>query len=889
MLIRRVLAGLRNLFRGGSAGADLDDELRAYLQAAIDERIAAGMSPADAAHAARVEMGSLAALKDRVHDVGWEATLESVWQDVRYAVRVLRKAPGFSAAAVLTLALGIGLNTLIFSVVDATLLRPLPFPDADRLVTVWKGAINDSSSRNVVSAPDYRDWKTESRSFTDMALFDSAGRGYALTGGGEPEQVSGVRVTAGFFSVLGVQPMLGRIFRPDEEQQGRDGVVILSYGLWIRRYAADRAIVGKTIQVDGAPRTVVGVMPRDFAFQFWSGPRQLWVPMGWTTSDAADRSANSFVCLARLASGVTIERARQEMDTIGRSLAATYPSVEAGQTVRLIPLSDVDIDAARVTLYALFAAVGLVLLIACANVANLMLARAASRGREMTIRRALGAGRARIVRQLLTESLLLGAVGGLLGLVLALAGTSGLLNLLPGYIVGLPGRAIGGALGLNLVVVAFTFAISLLSGGLFGLAPAIATFRTGLANAMNDAARGSTGGRGRLRYVLVASEVALTLVVLAGAAVMVVSIARLLNVDPGLDPRHVAVMDISLPQEALYYGPPTDVGFCSGLEDHVGALPGVRAVSAIAHLPLSNTGAGRAVTIEGRPDPGPGRGDGADYSVACPGILRTLGIRLAAGREFTRRDTTSSPGVALINETMATRFWPHEDAVGKRFKIGPFGSDSPWLTVVGVFADVHHWGLDSEIRPSFLRPYTQAGWPFMTIVAKTTPPPAALTSTIKGALQVVEPAHPVSDIRTMEDVVETSVSSRRFPMLLLSGFAVMAIVLAAVGIAGVVGYTVVQRTQEIGIRMALGAQAHDVLGLVLGQSIRWTFVGIGIGLAASVALLRFLTSLLYGVTPTDPRILAGVSVVLLAVACAASVLPARRASRVDPVSTLRGE
>jgi putative ABC transport system permease protein len=812
--------------------------------------------------------------------------MERFLGDIRYAVRTWIRSPGFAFTSVLTLALGIGVNTTMFSVVNATLLQPPPFPDPDRLVTVWKGRIDNPKNLNIVSMPNYRDWKADSHVFEAIALFDSAGRGYNLTSGGEPEQVSGLRVTASFFPVLGVPPMLGRTFRAEEEEPGRDRVVVLSHGLWTRRYRADPAIVGSTIQVDGAAFTVVGVMPPDFVFQFWSAPRQLWVPAGWTRGDQS-RGANSFVSIARLKPGVSLADARGEMDVIGRALAASYPDANAGQTVRVVPMSEYGNQPLRAPLYTMLGVVGFVLLIACVNVANLMLARAASRGRELSIRRALGAGRRRLVQQLLTESVLLACTGGVCGLFLAVWGTRAAVAILPSYLQNVPLHR-PGEIRVDTTVLLFTSMVSILSGLVFGLAPALAWFRRD-GDPLTESARGSTSGKSRLRYGLVASEVALTLVVLAGAGMMIMSVARILGVDPGLDPRNVLVLQMSLPQEDLYNGPPGHPRFCDDLGERVGSVPGVASVSAMAHVPLSGGGAGRGLAIEGQPDPGPDRQPGAGYSVACPDILRTMGIRLIAGREFTVRDTVNAPGVALINESMAARFWPNQDAVGHRFKIGRVGSDNPWLTVVGVFRDIRHWGLDSEPGPSFLRPYSQAAWPSMSIVAKTASAPLPFVTPIKAALRAIEPNQPVSTVRTMEDIVGNSVASRRFPMILLSGFALLALVLSAVGIAGVVGYSVVQRTPEIGVRVALGAGTGDVLRLMLGHSLSWTLGGVAAGLALSFGLLQLLRTLLFGVTPTDPVVLAGVSMLLVAVAMAASYVPARRAMQVDPVTALRRE
>ena len=518
---------------------------------------------------------------------------------------------------------------------------------------------------------------------------------------------------------------------------------------------------------------------------------------------------------------------------------------------------------------------------------NLLLARAASRSRELAVRSALGAGRRRIVRQLLTESLVLAAVGGAAGLLLAYWGVGALLPWLPGNIRNVPFRTVD-RINIDTGVLAFTSLVALGSGLLFGLAPALASYRTGLNHALRESSRGFAGdGRSRLRYGLVASEIALTLVVLAGAGVMLVSVARLLRVDPGLDPRNVLVLQMSLPQDNLYYGPPGNPRFCEALREQVGSIPGVVSVSAMAHLPLSGANAGRGLAIEGRPDPGPRNQPGAGYSVACPDILKTMGMTLRAGREFTVRDTLESPGVVLINESFAQRHWPGEEAVGKRFKIGRAGSDAPLLTVVGVYKNVRHNGLDSDEVPHFLRPYQQSGWPVMSIVVRTPSALQGFTAPVKRALTVVEPEQPVSAVRTMEEIVGRSVASRRFPMLLLSGFALLALVLAAIGIAGVVGYSVVQRTPEIGVRIALGAQRRDLLRLILGHSLVWALCGIAVGIAGAVGLLRLLGSLLYGVTAGDPWVLGTVSVILLGVALVASYVPARRAMRVDAVSALR--
>jgi len=811
--------------------------------------------------------------------------------DIRYAIRMWSRSPGFVAIAVSTLALGIGANTTMFSIVNATLLRPLAYPDPDRLVVLWEGRASDPdpNTYNIFSLPDYRDLKARSRTLSEVAIFDSGGSGYNLTSSGEPEQVSGVRVTASFFKVLGVSPFLGRNFTEDEEQPGRDRVVILSYGLWTRRYGADRTLVGRPITINGTAYTVAGVMPAGFQFQFWSGERQLWVPGGWTVGDQ-ERGSHSFLCIGRMKPGATLEQTRAEVDTIGRAISKENPAQLPDGTVRLEALQETGVADLKSGLTLMLAVVGFVLLIACVNVANLMLARAAGRSRELAIRAAIGASARRIIRQLLTESLVLSAVGGAAGILLAVWGTSLIVPLLPAEVRFAPMRP-ADQIGVDWMVLAFTAAISIASGLFFGLAPAVASLRSDLNHPLKDSARGSTGsGRATVRHALVAAEVALTLVVLAGAGLMVASLGRLLRVDPGLDPKNVLVMELSLPQENLYYGPPLHRQFCAQLDQHVSAVPGVVSVSAIAHLPLGGGSAGRGVAIEGRPDPDPANAPGASYTVACPNVLRTLGIRLVGGREFTDRDAVGAPGVVLINETMAKKYWPNEDPVGKRLQIGTrVDPAEDWLTIVGVFADVRHRGLDRTTPPVLMRPYNQAAWPWMSVVTRTASAPASFEGPVKRALRIVEPQLPVSFVNTMETIIGDSVSSRRFAMRLLTGFALLALVLAAVGIAGVVSYSVTQRTQEIGIRLALGAQPRDVVRLILRSSLRWTLVGLVVGLVSALALGRYMETLVFEVKPTDPFVLAAVSVVLLSVALLAAYLPAREATGVDPVTALRSE
>ena len=807
--------------------------------------------------------------------------------DIRYGIRQLGKNRGFAAVAVVTLALGMAANTVIFTVTNATILKKLPFRDPDRLVLVWETFGRNSSNFNIVSAPNYWDIAKQNHVFENIAIFDSAGRGYNLAPTGEsrePEQVSGLRVSSTFFDVLGVQPFLGRNFLPQEEELGKSRVVILSYGLWKRRYDADRSLVGKTIRMDGEDFTVVGVMPPDFRWQFWSGPRQLWVPVGYTETDKG-RDDNSFVSCARLKPGVTLAQARSEMAAIGTGLSGQYPNDLPNMSATVQPMAEADMSDVRTTMLALFAAVGFVLLIACVNVANLLLARGAVRQKEFALRRALGAGGVRIVRQLLTESVLLAFLGGVLGLLLAWWTTSALPSVLPGSLLFLPLRDLA-SLPIDGQVFGFAFVVSLLTGIIFGLIPAISTIRGEIGSPLQEAGRGASGARSHLRHALVASEVALALVVLCGAGLMIASLSRVLGVDPGLDPKNVITMQMSLPQAIIYNGPPDHPLFCRNMDEHVSGVPGVVAAGAVAHLPFQGD-AGRGFVVEGRPDPGPQNMPGAAYSVVCPNYFRTLGVPILEGREFTHQDSIGAPGVIVINQAMAHKYWPNENPVGRAIRLG--GSNGPRLTVVGVVKDVHNWGLDENVHPQFFRPYPQAGWPVMSVVVRTKGAPASYAPAIKAALAEVEPERPVSQVALMQDVVNGSVGSRRFPAFLLGGFAALALALAAVGIIGVVSYSVTQRTREIGIRMALGAGRTDVLKLILSGSMVWVAVGIALGIMASLGLTRLLGTLLYGVKPGNPLVLGSVSFVLTAVALLASYIPARRAVKVDPMVALRYE
>jgi predicted permease len=810
-----------------------------------------------------------------------------MWQDMRYGARMLLKNPGFTLAAILTLALGIGANTTIFSVINSLLLKPIPLPEPDRLGLVWEVQSKNPSNWNLVSAPNYLDWQRQNDVFAGMAIFDSGGKGYDLSGGGEPERVSGVRVSTNFFDVLGVKPQLGRTFLPEEETPGKHQVVVLSDGIWRSRYNADPALVGKTIKLDGETVTVIGVMPPEFQFQFWSGTRKLWVPIHYTEGDKG-RGSHSFVCLGRLKPGVTMEQASARMNTIGLALAEQYPTDNAGESASVTPIGEFGVKEQRSTWMTLLSVAGFVLLIACVNVANLLIARGAARQREFAIRSALGASRLRAVRQLLTESMLLAFAGGLSGILAAVWTNSLLLKVLPDNLSATPFRSLEN-ISIDYKVLAFNWAIACLAGLLFGLAPALIFSRRNVNESLQEGGRGVSGGGSKLRQSLVTIEVALALVVLTGAGLMVQSMIGLLNVTPGFDPKNLLALNMSLPQEDLYYSPPAHPHFAHDLQEQVGNIPGVLSVSAVSHIPVGGGMAGRGFVIEGRPDPGMENLPGAKYNIACPNYFQTMGIKLVSGREFTERDTQTAPQVIVINEALSKEYWPGDNPIGKRIKIGGFNSDNPWLTIVGVAQNVKQSGLDRQTRGEFFRPYNQAAWPMMTIVVRTVSGTAAFINPIKQALSRIEPDRGVSGIRTLEEVMHDSLGARRFPMMLLLTFSLVALLLAAVGISGVVSFSVSQRTREIGIRMALGAQKRNVLTLVLVRNMGAALLGVGVGLVASLALTRYLNDLLFEVKPMNPIALASAALLLSIVALLACYLPARRATKVDPVIALRAE
>ena len=799
-------------------------------------------------------------------------------RNIRYALRILYARPGFTAVAVVTLALGIGANTAIFSVVQSFLLAPLPFPQPDRLVMLWEAQAADPSDRYIVSAPNYLDWQRGMKAFESTGIWEQLN--FNFSGDGEAERVPGLRVSASTFAMLGVSPQIGRTFRPEEDAPGH-AVAIISDGLWRRRYGGRADIVGHAARINGKPVEIIGVMPR--SFKFVNGTTGVWMPIAFNEEDRA-RNSHSFQAAARLRPDVTLTAAKAELDTLGRALAKQYADDNNGETATLTPMSELGVLQLRPTLIALSGAVALVLLIACVNVANLLLAQASARHQEFAVRSALGASRLRLAGQVVCEGLVIALAGGVAGLGVAWAGTRTLAGVLPRSMIFVPFRDGGAGIHLDPWVLGFTALVSVTTGLLFSLAP-IAGLRRPDLKAAGD--RSTTGRLTYVRTALVATEVALALVVLVAAGLMIKSLVRLVSIDPALDPANVLVLEMALPQPD-FYGPPVRTRFCSDVNDRVAALPGVVSVGAISHLPLSGASAGRAFTIDGKTLP-PGESASAAYRLTCPGYFKSMGIRILRGRDFEPRDATQAPGAVIINEETAKRYWPNEDPVGRRIKLGrPQGPD-PWMTIVGVAADVRHFGLDQAVRREIFRPYSQAAWPVMTVVVKTASDPARYATTIRSALLGIDPDLPVARVSTMEAIGRNSTGARRFPMMLLGAFGVVALALAVVGVYGVVSYVVTQRTREIGIRVALGARRQQVLRLVVMGALRPVIAGLAIGAAAAVFAARLLGTLLYEVKPGDPAVVAGIAALLAVAAIAASLVPGARATRVDPIAVLKAE
>ena len=871
--LHRIFSLLKNFFQRARAERELDAEVRAHLGLLIDENIEAGMSVRDAHRAARVELGGIDLVKASVREVRMGALLEQVWQDSRYGVRMLRKNPGFTVVAVVTLALGIGANTAIFSVVNGVLLRPLPYRDPAHLVMMWHNNTREHKSQDWMAYQTLLDVRDENKSFQDVAGMTLQWRFGLATEEGQ-ETLQGYWISASFFSLLGVEPFRGRAFLPEEDKPGGAPAVILSHHLWQNTFGADPSILGRTVTIDNRPAPVVGVMPAGFKFM---DDADLWVPLAQNPFFArGPRSVRVVNAIARLKPAVSLPEARAEMEAIAGRLAQAYPDTNSGLDINVIQMQEQIVGKVRPALLVLLGAVGFVLLITCANMANLLVARASAREIEIGVRIALGAGRGRLVRQLLTESIVLGLAGGTAGLLLALGGLRILRSAGPAELPRMQEISVDGR------VLVFTLAASVLTGVLFGLLPAFQIFRASLRDSLKGGGRATQPG-GRTRSVLVVTEVALALVMLIGAGLMIRSFSRLMRVDPGFKADHLLTLQMDVPPA---YGPRPErrIGLYHDLFERLEALPGVKSAGGVTRLPLG-AGSSTKLEIEGRPV-APGEEPEVEFRRASTHYFQAMGISLRDGRTFTEQDGPDGLPVAVINEAAAQRFWPGENPMGRHVRfLGD--SNAPWFTIVGIVGNVKHFGLDLQAPAELYMSFDQGppGGPRLAI--RTSTDAASLIPVVRSELRAIDKQMGVSQIETMDEIVSKSTADRRFQALLLGAFAVLALVLAAVGIYGVMAYGVAQRTHELAIRIALGAQHTDVFRLIVGQGMRLAVAGVAIGLAGAFALTRFLRTLLFEIGPTDPITFAGVSILLALVALLACYVPARRASRVDPIAGLR--
>jgi len=870
------------LARAEAIHREIDEEARFHIEMRIEENIRQGMPPEEARRDAERRFGNLTRMKERGYEVRGGRWLETLWQDLRYSVRVLLKTPVFTCVAVLTLALGIGANSAVFSVVNAVLLRSLPYRDPDSLVLV--SYYLATGERERVLGADFLEWRDQAKAFEQVAAytFDTAD----LTGSGEPERLAAGLVSADLFATLGVAPALGRVFTQAEDTAGGTPAVILSYGLWRRRYGGDPQVIGRALTLGGESRTVVGIMPPGFRFP---GESDLWLPLALNVTQELSRQGRlvNVSVLARLKPGVTPEAAKEDLSAILERQRQAFPNGYSGVQVRVIGLSEMLVGNVRLALLVMFGAVAFVLLIACANVANLLLARSAARQKEMAIRAAIGAGRLRLVRQLLTESLLLSLAGGAAGLLATKWGVKLLVAMSPAGIARI------GESGIDGRVLGFTCVVVVLTSLLAGLFPALQASKTDVNETLKaqSSSQSGHGGARRTLPALMIAELALALVLLVGAGLMVKSFLRLMAVTKGFNPDGVLTLALR-PGLAKYpIGSPQRVAYFQELLARVRALPGIQSAGLASSLPHSVVYSG-SLHIEGRPPYEPGKEPIVGSTLISPDYFQTMGMQMRAGRSFTSQDGADAPPVVIINETLAHRFFPNENPIGHRLLMG--GTPE---TIVGVVGDTRNRGLDREVNPEIYAPSLQNPrfLAQMNLAVKVSssqnnsPRLSSLTASIRKQAQAIEPNEPVNQVVTMDERLSNSVAQRRFQMLLLGVFAAVALVIAAVGIYGVISYAVSQRTHEIGIRMALGAQASDVLRMVIWRGMSLALIGVALGLAAALALTRVMKNLLYEVSATDPATFALITLLLVGVALIASYIPARRATKVDPLQALRQE
>ncbi|HEY7183740.1 MAG TPA: ABC transporter permease [Blastocatellia bacterium] len=895
-MLSGLKAALRALFRRSQVERELDEELRYHIERQTEQNIRLGMNPEEGRSAAIKTFGGVEQARERSRDARGVRWIEDLWRDLSYGARMLVKNPGFTSLAVLTLSLGVGANTAIFSVVNAVLLRPLPYAEPERLVIIDgteargpEGPKRDYSC----SYPDFFDWRERNQSFDSMAAYHSST--FTMTGNGAPVHLSGQVVSADLFDALKARTYLGRVFTRADEKVGGDGairVAVISYGLWQKRFGADPNVIGRAVTLDRKLFQIVGVMKPGFQFPIRADPVEIWASLAVDSESSngerpitEQRGSRWYHAVGRLKPGVTFPQAQAEMRRLAANLEKEHPDTNANMGIILSPLHGFLVRDYRQSLLAVFAAAGLALLIACANVANLTLARATTRYKEIALRTALGAGRARIVRQLLTESLLLSLGGALIGLLLAQWGVKALPRFLPADLprladIALDGRALG-----------FTLAASLLTGIVFGLAPAIQASKIDLIDAMKDGARGSSSyGGARLSGALIVAEVAVALMLLVGAGLLAQTFIRLQRVDLGFDAHNVLTASVDLP-ETQYADPEQKIAFYQRLQERVRALPGVTQASAILPLPISGSDAYIDFQIEGHAAPA-GEKPHADMRLANLDYFSAMRIPLLAGRDFTAQDGLNSSPVGIVNQSFAKTYFPNEDPIGKRLEVA-LGDEKEArkFQIVGIVRDVRHQTeLGAEYSPELYMPYAQA--PLlgqMSLVARTQVEPGNLVRAIQNEVSALDREIALSDVKTMDQYLGAAVAQPRFSALLFGLFALLALSLAAVGLYGVMAYAVSQRTREVGIRMALGAQTTGILRLMIAQGMKLTLLGVGVGLAGAFALTRLMKALLFGVSETDPVTFAAIVLLLATIALLACWIPARRATKVDPMIALRAE
>jgi predicted permease len=873
--------GWKRFFRRDAWDEERAREIETYLQIETDENMARGMTRQEARYAARRKLGNPTSIREEIYRMNSLGMLETIWQDLKYAARVIRKSPGFAFFAITVLALGIAANTAIFSIADAVLLRPLPYRDADRLVMVWEDGSSYGFPQDTPAPGNFSDWSTRNHVFVDVAAY--SWDDLNLTGDGHPEQLTGDEVSANLFSVLGVSPLLGRDFRPDDNASGAARVTILSHGLWLRRFGGDTRIVGQQMRLDGEKCTVIGVMPHGFLYP--DRKTELWVPWQFTKEKLTDHGSHFLHVVARLRPGVSLQTANADLATIAKQLEQEHPDSNAKIGAFAVLLREDLAGDMRPAILVLFGAVCFVLLIACANIANLVLARASGKRRELAMRLTLGASRLRIVGQMLTESLLLAMIAGAIGLTLSVWVTKFLASLIPSGIAPLEDSVLDGRVFL------FTAGVSIVTGILFGVVPALRVSGLDLATSLKDGGgRGHVGSGGQgLRDVLVVGEVALAIVLLAGAALMIRSFENLVHLDPGFRADHVLILRTPI-QMQKYDTQARRTAFYDLVLEKVEHLPGVVAAGYTTWIPLTNEGGATGITIEGHPEPAPGQMPIPNARIVSRNYMAALRMKLIAGRRFDERDGSGTQLAALINQAMARSFWPGENPVGKRFKRGRFREDVPWITVVGIVGDVHQAGPASPARAEMYFPYQQQEFfPPDYLAVRASGDPLLLAEPSRQQVWSVDKQQPVADVMALEQLVGENLAPRRMQASLLGGFAGLALLLASLGIYAVLSFVVTQRTQEIGVRVALGADSRDVLRMVFSHGLKLFAIGAVLGLAAALGLSRSMGHLLYGISASDPVSFLTVTLVLGAVTLLACYIPARRAMRVDPLVALRYE